>query len=342
MGSEPSVDQLKTYSSRFASIRLILILLVVYVHFPLEMSPADAGVLLPALIAKGTFLRFSVLVLTVISGFIMFTKRQDQGGWTTINKKISTLLVPFLVFNLSLVALLYLGQQFHLIKGQRLDLSNGDWRVWCDAVFACTTRPVNYPLYFLKDLFVVSVICIVASPMIRRYPVFCIIAAALVVQFDADGYLILRTRMLLAFLIGAAMAIYNFPLKFFEQDLVVTTIVLVALCWLHFYTDANTTFFFLPIVGGIWVWSFAKWLTQFRIFETIVELSKYSFPIYLLHGAILFALLAIGLNVHPTFSGLAIWALAPLVVTALAVVVFEVMKRIAPKPTAWATGGRGA
>ena len=337
-----AADYLKEESGRFSSIRLILIILVVYVHFPLNLSSESAGPLLPVLVARETFLRFSVLILTVISGFIMFSKGQDKLGFQTIKRKASTLLVPFLVFNTTLALALFLVQHFGLIGGQRLDLANGGWKTWCDALFACTARPVNYPLYFLRDLFMVSIVCVLLSPLIRRYTILCIVGAALIVQFELDSYLILRTQMLFAFMIGAGLAIYNVPLQVFEQKMGLSSAALAGLCLVQFYYPTEAGELILPLMGGVWVWSLSNWLSRQAVFARIVSLSKYSFPIYLLHGIFLFAFLAAGLTIHPDMLGLAIWLVVPLLVVACAVAAFETIKRVAPDITRWATGGRSA
>src|SRR5690606_36553969 len=125
--------------------RLLLIVLVVYVHFPLDVPAArdvgELGILTPAYLANATFLRFSVTILTIMSGFIMFSKGQDLEGMATVSKKVRTILIPFLFWNISLVALLFAAQSAGLLSGQRLNLVGADWQTWADALFSYSTRP---------------------------------------------------------------------------------------------------------------------------------------------------------------------------------------------------------
>jgi membrane-bound acyltransferase YfiQ involved in biofilm formation len=89
----------EAFSQRLSLARLLMIVLVVYVHFPLEVpqvrSVADISPLEPAYIASATVLRFSVTILTIMSGLIMFAKGSDRVGMTTIWRKVRTLVVPF-------------------------------------------------------------------------------------------------------------------------------------------------------------------------------------------------------------------------------------------------------
>lgn len=339
-------DAVEMFSQRLSLARLLLILLVVYVHFPLDV-PAERSLdaltpLEPAFIANATFLRFSVTILTIMSGFIMFEKRSDQAGMRTIQKKVKTLVVPFLFWNLSLVFALFLAQRAGILSGQRLNLLTTDLQTWADAAFAYSTRPVNYPLYFLRDLFVISVIAVVASRLVRAHVVPFIVLCVLVAEYNLDGNLILRTPMLIAFFLGAALAIYKVPLNLLDRGLPYFAPLLLATCLLHYFQPTGGTGLLVSILGGLTVWTLTALVDRFAFMEKLARFAKYAFPIYLIHGIIIFGMLSLGIEIANSWIGLAMWLILPLVVALVSAVAFRIFRTIMPQFASFVTGGRGA
>jgi succinoglycan biosynthesis protein ExoH len=336
----------EAFSQRLSLARLLMIVLVVYVHFPLEVpqvrSVADISPLEPAYIASATVLRFSVTILTIMSGLIMFAKGGDRLGMTTIWRKVRTLVVPFLFFNLTLVAALFLAQRLGLLSGQRLNLLTTDLTTWADATIAWSTRPVNYPLYFLRDLFVISVVAVIASPLIRRSVLVAIAAAILISDYNLDANLILRTPMLVAFLIGAALAIYKVPLDLADKGLPWFAVALLLSCLAHYYAPTDTTSLLVNILGGLTVWTFTSLVAKSTLLQRMTGLAKFAFPIYLIHGIILFGFLALGIEISDSYGGLALWLVLPLIITLVSALSFQVFRAILPRFASFVTGGRGA
>jgi len=327
-------------------MRLLLIVFVIYVHFPIELASTGSETLISKLLTfpiflQETFLRFSVMVLTALSGFIMFYKEQDRLLHKTSQKKFYTLVVPFLFWNIPLVLALYLAQLNGLASGQRLNLVSADWHGWADALFSMTTRPVNYPLYFIRDLFVVSIISLLFSKVIRLYPLWCIIISVIICEYNADGSLIVRTPMLTAFLIGAALAIYKAPLNAIDKGLPFYSALLAVCCALQYMESSLTMRLCLGVVGGLWAWSFSAWALQYRLFVLLAKHAKYAFPIYLIHGVILAGLLMTGVELKTTPLGSFLWLLLPLAIAAVSAWSFYAFKTITPQLALFVTGGRG-
>jgi len=339
-------DAVSQFSQRLSLTRLLLIVLVVYVHFPLAV-PAERGIaaitpLEPAFIANATFLRFSVTILTIMSGFIMFEKRSDQQGMHTIWKKVRTIAIPFFFWNLSLVAALFVAQRLGLLSGQRLDLLTPDLKTWLDATLAYSTRPVNYPLYFLRDLFVISVLAVLASRLIRSAVIPMIAIAVLIAEYELDGNLILRTPMLIAFLIGAALAIYKVPLDRLDRGLPWFAGLMVVACIAHYYYPTGSTSLLISILGGLTVWTFTSLIPKSVVLQRLVGFARYAFPIYLIHGIVLFGVLALGFDIANSFTGLVLWLVLPLVIAVASALAFRLFRTIMPGFASFTTGGRGA
>jgi succinoglycan biosynthesis protein ExoH len=283
-----------------------------------------------------------VTILTIMSGFIMFAKHADQGGMKTVNKKVRTLLVPFLFWNLSLVLALYLAQRLGILSGQRLNLLTADAQTWADATLAWSTRPVNYPLYFLRDLFVISLIAVAASRIVRASVIPVIAICVLVAEYNLDGNLILRTPMLIAFFIGAALAIYKVPLDALDRGLPYFAPLLVVGCLMHYYFPSENSGLLIAILGGLTMWTLTALVHRSPALQKLARFSKFAFPIYLIHGIILFGALALGVEVSNSFTGLALWLVLPLVIAVVSALLFRLFSLLLPQIASFTTGGRGA
>jgi succinoglycan biosynthesis protein ExoH len=343
--STKKIDAVDLYTQRLSLARFVLILFVVYVHIPIEVpefrSFDDISWVEPAYIANSTFLRFAVIILTIMSGFIMFTKKSDQKGVATIIKKVRTLLVPFLFWNIPLVLVLFVAQKMGVVSGTRLNLLTTDIKAWADAALALTRQPVNYPLYFIRDLFVISVLAVLFSRIVRANPIGFIITCAIIAEYNLDGPLILRTSMLTSFFIGAALAIYKFPLDIFDGNFNFLSILLVVGCVVQYYFPSENSAIAVTILGVITAWSFTGLVSRYSILQHISQLGSYSFPIYLLHGVILFAAISLGLRVTETPVGLVTWLFAPLLIAGLSAVLYKAFIKLMPATAAFVTGARG-
>lgn len=185
---------------------------------------------IPPLIVPGFFL---------LSGFLFFLKWKEEDGqkvwdWTVykekLYKRIFTLLIPYIIWNLLPVVLGLIGAIYEslisgssLLESARLYLQGKGFRIFWSfynvgmsdiSLFgiplSINTAPFNYPLYYLRDL---MGICI-ASPLlfwcIRKFKYFFIL---FLILLGVIGYLPsypgLRSSALLYFSIGAFFSINN-------------------------------------------------------------------------------------------------------------------------------------
>lgn len=344
MRERPSAgEQLRLYSDRLEMVRFLLIAMVVYVHMPLPQPASTTGGvawLAPAYLLDATLFRFSVTALTVISGFLLFATQADRQPRRTFGKKVRTLVIPFLIWNVSFALAMYAAQERHVITTARLDLVHGSWSTWLDALFALRARPVNYPLYFLRDLFVINCLALVAGSWIRKHPITAICVTIAVADAGLVSWLILRTPMLPSFVIGAGLAIWNVPLQKIDANLPQLSMALALLCLLVFYGHVDDATYVVATLGSVTVWAAAGVLARSQHRDRLLTIARYAFPIYLLHSGILFSLLALGVRVTPTLSGLLIWLFAPALVILLSIGVFAAITRLWPVGAAMLTGGR--
>lgn len=196
-----------TTSARIEILRILLIVAIIFVHIPFddETSPyrddahwANWFVLL----IRDGFGRLGVPLLSIISGYLAATSKHVYLElW---RRKVKTLLIPFLMFNISVatfVAVLQLNGAGTFWPW----FVDGGALAWANAFFSVTDRPVNEPLYFLRDLF----LCFLFLPVLRyatsRQPVLTIALLAVLTIFDALWPVFLVSKITLAFAIGLAL-----------------------------------------------------------------------------------------------------------------------------------------
>lgn len=83
----------------------------------------------------------------MISGYLLFSSNGDLHYVKLLKKKASTLLIPFMIFNLGHIAAQMI---LRLVTGKWLgdDLLAQDFSGWMDSLFSVWTFPQNEPLHF--------------------------------------------------------------------------------------------------------------------------------------------------------------------------------------------------
>src|SRR5690606_28283295 len=142
---------------RISMARLLLICSIIWIHLPPLYSLNALGTSVPdtiqAFFSHGVF-RAAVPLLTAISAYIIFASGLHGQPVRLWRKKISTLVVPLLIWNIPSMLVIFLTQKFgwgeHVY---RVSLYPLDPVNWVNALTGLTASPANYPLYFLRDLF---------------------------------------------------------------------------------------------------------------------------------------------------------------------------------------------
>lgn len=141
--------------------------------------------------------RSSVPLLTIISGWLYF--KSTESYRTVIGKKYRSLLVPLVVWNLiGLLALI--GQSY--ISGKSGQLPT-DTLSLINSITALYGQPADYPIAFLRDLFVVFLI----APLLRmainsRFSAIAMVCGIAFGMFFTYTPIILRPTMIPFFMLG--------------------------------------------------------------------------------------------------------------------------------------------
>ena len=184
-------------SRRIAIARVICILAVIYVHsppygdrVPVTLLSVDGA----TWIMREILARSSVPLLSIVSGFL--TVRLDAGSYADrLRKKVKTLLVPLVLWNLIAVA------KDSVAAGGALpalaDLPQ--------LLLGITGNPRIYPLYFLRDIFVCNLLLPLFLFGIARSPRLTLALLLADAVTNADGVLFTNSAIPLFFAVGLAL-----------------------------------------------------------------------------------------------------------------------------------------
>lgn len=322
----------KDVSNRIAMLRFLMIFGVIALHTPMyvDLAQLEPGVFnyIKAFFQHAVF-RATVPVLSFVSGLLLFSSGLDQNPMKLFNKKAKSVVLPYLVFNLTLLAAVYVVQ---LKTGMTstYTLPGASVATWFDAGLGLTAAPINYPLNFMRDLIVLMLLAPLFGYVIRKFPVAGLIAITGIFMSNMDGYLILRETMPVHFYLGALAAVYSWNLQKLDKLAVPMLVVFVLVCVavVMFRVTDRT---YLRLVAPLMVWPAASLLVNTQVGIWLRGLSKYSFFLFLAHAPVLLA----SYMVYQKFSAVipysVYWFAAPVVTSAILIAVYRAAMYVAPR-----------
>ncbi|WP_185214500.1 acyltransferase family protein, partial [Sphingobacterium mizutaii] len=103
----------------------------------------------------------SVSLNFIISGYYFFTHAQQSWDnhmyWVKLKKKAKTLLIPYLVWNTIYIAAVYVKNYIFIRNGFHAEVGYNDF-CHLSLYKLLWEMPVNFPLWFIRDLMVMSLL----------------------------------------------------------------------------------------------------------------------------------------------------------------------------------------
>lgn len=316
---------------RIAMLRFLMIFGVVLLHVPPFVPFAELTnepfTLTKAFLQLAVF-RCTVPVLTVISGYLLFRSAIDLDPLRLARKKGKTILVPFLFFNLSLLAAaltLHYGAGLSLSK----EIPPSNLRGWLDVAFGYRDSPINYPLNFLRDLLVLMLLAPVFGFFLRRAPWVGLVLVFGIFMNNLDSALLLRDVMAPVFYLGGLAAVRRWNLIAFDRFAwPALAAFLLACVWVVAMRVANTNY--LRLVAPFLIWPAAALLAPTAFGRWMARMSKYSFFVFVAHAPVLLATWLVFKPLANVVPYPVYWVLAPFVVVGSLVVMYRVLARHVP------------
>ncbi len=342
-------------SSRINLMRIVLISGIVFVHVPHDPSTSPfLGIYgfwdwLRVFLGDSLF-RVGVPCLSTISGYLLFRRGLETFDYgKTIRTKARTVMLPFLLWNLAFLALVYIAQLKAIGFGYLPDVIDASPREWLSLAFALEGLPINVPLYFLRDL----MLCILLSPLlawlIKRYPLPTLFVLFAYAVLPLPNGIFLKKSILFGFSAGIYLSLYRIDVKRFDAHArwiaAIFLAVAVALSLVLYQTGPEFPVWvdmlrsLVALSGILGSWAISALLVRTRLGERLTRTGGLSFFIFCAHYPLLILFWMIwnrtGIADYRLF-----YFVSPVITIALLVAAHGFAKRMAPGFTAVLTGSR--
>lgn len=177
-------DNAPILSKTITLLRFPMIVAVIFIHINLGgviidgAQPAQVGqfqtytLLYHAITDELT--RIAVPLFFFISGFLFFYRSDFslKVYGQKLKKRIRTLLVPYMFWNLAVLLLTFLSQLLlpSMLSGKNKMVADYGWLDWIDLFWSHTdgTMPICYPLWFIRDLMIMVLFTPVTHFLVRH------------------------------------------------------------------------------------------------------------------------------------------------------------------------------
>jgi hypothetical protein len=332
--------------------RVICILCVVYPHFPPfgELSDSPGLFELTSWEISWIFGRNSVAVLSLISGYLLVSTLSRRGYAGTLKRKVSTLLIPLVLWNL-----ISLGFELGMSGFSKIP----EWRQLPNMLIALTDTPHLMPLYFLRDVLV----CLILSPVVRwllkKNAILTFILLLANACFNFDRALLINGSILLFSAVGFFLAErkrslvppgYGRVWSYILAALVLVVSVnypminrLLESPWPTHGKIPESLFVINRICGAYLMWSLAVYLTSLPIKHLIMRFEPVIFFVFCIHPMLNMTIWAVPQSLGAAVGDLGhliVFVLAPFIVLVLSIMNAFLLAILSPRLLGMLSGGR--
>uniref|UniRef100_UPI0009F54175 acyltransferase family protein n=1 Tax=Vreelandella lionensis TaxID=1144478 RepID=UPI0009F54175 len=293
--------------------RIQVILFVCLVHIPYiagfsaETTTLGTTQTLFSVYLKDVIARGAVPLLTIISGYLAYHSFKKYSYKDFVVKKTNALLLPFFVFNIALFLTLHvtlLSTGVNLGNVAAASQSMGDL---ISAILGYNRLPINPPLYFLRDLFIISLFTPLIHFIVKRPYLFALFILVLLhINFTSIGIyasildtkvgVLYRSDMLLFYTVGYFFSQRQWSIpkpSNFTTLLSLKFYIFITLCICVLIVAVKPSmfaYFKYRLVIGALTLSFIPFIISGFLFikdtwgaKLLLKFSKYSFTLFLTH-----------------------------------------------------------
>lgn len=352
-------------SHRVKLLRFPLILLVLYIHCYLApvrlgnstvaVEPATWLIALQAAWSNG-FARTAVPLFFLMSGYLYFVGFDGSFAAyrTKTVRRIGTLLVPLLFWNLLIIALFALGQSlpatagyFNADNGRMLDLTPFGF---IDMLIGITHFPLAYQFWFIRDLMVIALFALPLYWLMRwsgptipvvlfvwwlfnplRLPFLTVPSLEATTYFTIGAWLAMTARPMFP------------PVGWLRWLTPLYLAVLTTDITIRMTMGRQTLFSVSVLVGIVFVLAMTGLVREgSRVSRALATLSLASFFVFAAHEPLMTLCRKLIYRTLPASQAtiFTAYALLPLVLAGLLTAVYFALRRTAPRFTAIISGGR--
>lgn len=302
----------------------------------------------------------AVPLFFILSGYLFFYGATfDRVAYVTkLKKRTRTILLPYIIWNLVVVCLFFLAQTLlpSLMSGMNKSIVDYTLSDWIDAFWARQTHdpasggmPINYPLWFIRDLMVVMVCSPIIYLCVKYLKTFGVALLGVVWLLGFTTHIYgLSTTSFFFFSAGALFSIHNrnmleylYP---FRKAATIGYAILIISDLLTVHTAIHSYVHNLGIITGcVCAITMTAWGLQKDIWRLHPWMAGCSFFIFAFHGMPLEFIIKVCVRfipIHNDWVAIAIYLGSTALVVSIAVMLYTFMQRHTPRFLAWITGGR--
>ena len=327
-------------SEKIRILSFFLTILIVILHTNMAIQCTGSLSFLQQLITA-ELTRIAVPLFFLISGFLFFINYNDtfENYKRKIISRTHSLLIPYIFFLLLGSFLMFIIKETYTTIYFAKILKNG----------ILNSPPIFYPLWFLRDLYIMALFAPLVSVVVRKVPVL-LIFLIVIWALGKNPFIFPCAETILFFSTGAYLATKE---KLLEQRNHKGTWLLFSfwlfLCFINTYineyviTLPYATHCFILILGIYTIWIlYDKFYPKFSKRIKTADIYNYSFFIYLVHEPLLTIIKKIGLYIigDSSLSIGIIYISAPLITIYISYSMGYCLNHYTPHILAIITGGR--
>lgn len=341
MATKP-IDQ--DVGHRIALLRYPMIFLIVVSHVPRISSFSEEPGLytyITTFLVDG-LIPLGIPMLTCISGFLVFSKGLEKNYQLLLRKRFVSLVIPLLAWNIPLALGLYIVQSTGITAyefAQAKTMYPVDPVNWINGILALTDFPLNYPLHFLRDLFVICLLVPLLGWLVRNAPVPGLIALLVIFVPDLDGVLMRNNMMIVTFYIGATAASQNWNLRSLDRYAIALVLSLIVIGTFIVLMDAGRPTW-LRLMAPFLLWPASSLIAGSRIGTWLDGMSRASIFLFLAHGIVFLVMNIIMPDLIAGTHEFSIWLALPFLVSFICHAIYLVLNTLVPDLLAIVMGGR--
>lgn len=291
-----------------------------------------------------------------ISGYLFFRNVESLSVklyCDKLRRRVQTLLQPYLLWNLLILALYAIGQMAFpsLFSGANTKIADYSVAEWAQAFWCVegTQSPINPPLWYIRDLMVMVVLSPLLYCLMKNRVAgalfLCVMLALAMVNYMPIVWL--QPRFILPFGLGVWGALHGLPQLRFRGWVALIAVLLCGAGVVGFFmTEGALKYAILQatiLVGASLLLYTSRYLAVVRGWRVPKLLNRSYFFIYLFHYIPLALMMRVLRKVvEPTTNVeyFAIYFGSFIAIVMLSVGLFWVLQKIAPKTTAFMLGNR--
>lgn len=348
-------------SRRIDILKVWLALMVVFIHSYSECMDFTTGSIqldvptwlhIVKYVVSQSISRCAVPAFFAISAILLYRK---EFTWKdNLKKKFKTLVIPYLLLNTFWICFLWLVQQIEWVKtffpDASLVISEWDIFDFINAYIGYTGYPLLYPLWFIRDLFVLNILAKLIKNVIDKFPMIIMCLLLIMWMFSVPtGVFCIGTQAICFFSFGYYIVKYDIRISvvdnIYKPIIVICYLVLIALDVMTRGSGIfNGIIHQLCILVGICFWyRCATKIDSTTWNKKLLIVSKYSFFVYIFHEMCLTVLKKLGmvfLPLTPFFQVVQYFAI-PIVIFGCCIIAGMLLEKYMPKVYFLLTGKTG-